>query len=196
MSPTDLTRWNRAGLPRFRYVDANAATLLEALRLELAERFNQWQALQLDVPPDETVAERTARMLAQYHADRRDWAWEITRSFARAVHILTEHVDAFANEGYLRTATQWQSVRRLAAMVGYAPAPASSATTPLVLIAKDEVTSAKVQRGFSVKHIPADAPPVIFETLEDIEIAPELNELRLVGWNRNANLLTDALLFP
>src|SRR6266850_501391 len=139
----DLTRWNRAVLSRFRYIDANAALHLEALRIELAARFPQWTALdKYDAPPDETASERTARILAEYHADRSDWAWETTRTFARALHILTEHVDAFANEGYLRTATQWQSVRRLAAMVGYTPAPASSATTPLVLLATNDVESA------------------------------------------------------
>ena len=192
----DLTRWNRAGLSRFRYVDANAVTHLEALRIELAARFPQWIALEkYGAPPDETATERTARILAEYRADRGDWAWETTRAFARALHILTEHIDAFANEGYLRTTTQWQSVRRLAAMVGYMPAPASSATTPLVLIAKSEVTSASVNRGFAVKHVPAGAPSVIFETLEDIDIAPVLNALRLAGWNTNAQPLTAAQVF-
>jgi hypothetical protein len=195
MSEADLTRWNRAGLSRFRYVDANAATLLEALRIELAGNFKQWNALKSDAPLDETATERTARIVKQYNADRRDWAWESTRAFARALHVLTEHLDAFANEGYLRTATQWQSIRRLAAMVGYMPATASSATTPLVLIAKDEVITATLSRGFGVKHIPASAPPIIFETLQDLEIAPQLNVLRLVGWNKNKNPLTEVMLF-
>ena len=35
----DLTRWNRAGLTRFQYVNGNAATFLEAVRRELADRF-------------------------------------------------------------------------------------------------------------------------------------------------------------
>ena len=35
---SDITRWNRAGLRRFQYVDANAATYLEELRVRLAER--------------------------------------------------------------------------------------------------------------------------------------------------------------
>jgi hypothetical protein len=196
MNPPDLTRWNRAGLSRFRYVDANAATHLEALRIELAARFADWDQVRNAAPPDETEGERAERLLKQYHAVRRDWAWETTRAFARALHILTEHIDAFANEGYLRTATQWQSVRRLAAMVGYAPAPASSATTPLVLVAKSEVTNAKVERGFAVKHVPAGAPPVIFETLEDVDIAAALNELRLAGWNTNPTLLRSAQVWP
>lgn len=191
----DLTRWNRAGLSRFRYVDANAATHLEALRIELADRFEDWRRIAAKPPPDETAAERTVRLLEQYHDDRRDWAWEATRAFARALHILTEHIDAFANEGYLRTATQWQSIRRLAAMVGYASAPASSATTPLVLIAKAGVEKATVSHGFAVKHVPPGGSLVIFETLEDLDIAFALNGLRLKGWDRNATPLSPDQVF-
>ena len=58
---------------------------------------------------------------------RREYAWEIMRAFARAAHVLLGHLDAYANEGYLRTATQWDNVRKLAAMVNYQPAPAASA---------------------------------------------------------------------
>ncbi|MDB5598184.1 MAG: hypothetical protein JWN71_228 [Xanthobacteraceae bacterium] len=191
----DLTRWNRAGLSRFRYVDANAATHLEALRLELASRFADWKRIQAETPADETIAEWTERLLKQYRDDRRDWAWETTRSFARALHILTEHVDAFANEGYLRTATQWKSVRRLATMVGYTPSPGSSATTPVVFMAKSDVTLDTLRRGFAIKHVPAGAPPVIFETLEDIDISFALNALRLKDWNKNSTALSSAQVF-
>ena len=62
---TDLTRWNRAGLARFRYVDGNAATYLEELRLALADRFPQWQTLQVTPPANETEAERIARLEAR-----------------------------------------------------------------------------------------------------------------------------------
>ena len=43
---SDITRWNRAGLRRFQYVDANAATYLEELRVRLADRFPGWQPIQ------------------------------------------------------------------------------------------------------------------------------------------------------
>ncbi len=196
MSGSDFTRWNRAQLPRFRYVDANAATHLEALRIELAARFAQWSALTAAIPVDETVSEQMLRILNQYKAERRDWAWETTRTFARALHILTEHVDAFANEGYLRTATQLSSIHKLAAMIGYSPAPASSAATSLVLIAKPEVTVATVKRGFAVKSLPPGAPPVIFETLADIDIMSALNAVRLEAWNVNVEPLGEADVFP
>ena len=44
MNPSeDLTRWNRAGLSRFDYIDGNAAVFLERLRRALAARFPGWQ---------------------------------------------------------------------------------------------------------------------------------------------------------
>src|SRR5262245_42743775 len=116
-SPTDLTRWNRAGLRRFRYVDGNAALFLERLRARLEGDFPGWKAMQ--APSTETDEEKLARVLEQYqrgrHPVRPDWGWEICRALARACHVLGEHVDAYANEGYLGTATQWEALRRLVA---------------------------------------------------------------------------------
>ena len=160
----DLTRWNRAGLKRFRYVGGNAATHLEELRLALLSRFvdakqgggpdpgrsldwwlETWAApptepaarqaldqvladlrgrllwrgeagdagpLWVPIPPrPEIEGERAQRLLQQYEAPRRDLAWEIVRAFARGAHVLTEHLDAYANEGFLGTATQWAGTR-------------------------------------------------------------------------------------
>ena len=50
MSRRDLTRWNRAGLGRIRYVDGNAATYLDEIRDRLAAAFPQWQAMASAAP--------------------------------------------------------------------------------------------------------------------------------------------------
>ncbi|MEM7426153.1 MAG: hypothetical protein AAF441_08655, partial [Pseudomonadota bacterium] len=180
MSGKDLTRWNRAGLDRFRYVNGNAATHLEALRKQFASDFAEWNAVKLqeDNEPD--------RVIRQYRGERREWAWEVSRTFSRALHILTEHMDAFANEGYLRTATQWDHGRQLVAMTGYAPAPASSASTQLAIIVPDDADAGTVEAGLQVKHTPEDgSPPVLFETLEELQIDRRLNRLKLKGWDFN-----------
>lgn len=196
----DLTRWNRAGLSRFTYVDGNAVEYLELLRRELAARFT---GIDQPVPP-ETVPEneiqkagetlldeqkrqhtRAQRILQMYRSDRRDWAWEISRTFARACHILTGYADAWANEGYLGTATQWDDVRRLVGLLDYYPAPPASATTPLVLMAKKGM-SGTVAKGFQVKNSPImGAEKVVFETLDDLVIDESLNQLRPKGWNKS-----------
>ena len=157
---SDITRWNRAGLRRFQYVDANAATYLEELRVRLADRFPLWQAIQ-----------RTSTEVEQYRRPRSavpDWGWEIARSLARACHVLGEHVDAFANESYLATATQWESLRRLAALVDYHPAPPASAFTNLVLVAKPGA-SGTVPPGFAVSAATPGAQ-ITFETMEELAI--------------------------
>ncbi|HEV8579156.1 MAG TPA: baseplate J/gp47 family protein [Thermoanaerobaculia bacterium] len=184
----DLTRWNRAGLARFRYLDANAVDFLERLRGELAGRFPGWEPIQ--TPPGETDDQRRERMARQYEEVRTDWGWEIARAFARACHVLGEHLDAYANEGYLRTATQWDSVRKLVAMLDVYPAPPASASTPLAIEAKEEPGT--LAAGFAVRHSPKDGgAPVAFGTLEDLAVDPALNALRLAGWNLSPAPLID-----
>ena len=182
----DLTRWNRSGLKRFRYVDGTAVEHLDTLRAELARRFPGWHAIAqqgsaaaTSVAGQDEESQRLARILDQYHGPRRDFAWEIVRALARACHVLTEHLDAYANEGYLETATQWDNVRRLVLLLGYHPAPPASAATWLVLAGKPGARGV-VERGFQVKHSPVDgAAPVTFETLQDLPIDDRLNTLRL-----------------
>ncbi|MDJ0836716.1 MAG: hypothetical protein QNK37_09370 [Acidobacteriota bacterium] len=226
----DLTRWNRSGLTGFRYVDGNAATFLEDLRLALISRYTgegdgksdnwqwwrqlfadlpedpteraaldallsgyksklQWTDLWVDVPArPETAEKREERLLALYRGERRDFAWEIKRALARALHVLTEHIDAYANEGYLGTATQWDNVRRLVEMLDYHPAPPASAETWLAIEAKDEGT---LEEGFQVKYAPPEGgSPIFFETLADTEVDPDLNELRAEKWNQSPTLIT------
>jgi hypothetical protein len=189
MNHPDYTRWNRPGLPQVRYVNANAVTYLEALRMEFANRFPEWGNLPAAAEPGETLLTWLERLEKQYQMSRQDWAWETSRSFARALHILTEHINAYANEGYIGTATQWDHVRRLAAMVGYAPKTATSAEARLVLLARG---AAHVAEGFQVKHTPLDGTaPVIFETVEDIAVDERLNTVRLNGWNHNPEVFSN-----
>jgi len=198
----DLTRWNRAGLKRFRYVDGNAATYLEALRLELLERLTGWDMELLGFKLDgNTPKERQQALEAhieQFGKDhqqaldnyrnlndnRGSVALEMIRSFARATHVLTEHLDAYANEGFLGTATQWENVRRLVYGLDYHPQPPASAMTHLVLHAKPG-QSGLVASGLQIKHTPENGSPIVFETLEDIEIDAALNGLRLKDWDRD-----------
>jgi uncharacterized phage protein gp47/JayE len=172
----DLTRWNRAGLSRFDYLDANAAECLEHLRASLAARFPEWRPVEPAVPGIDTETEeaRKQRLEALYQADPDDLLWQLTRQFARACHVLGGHIDAYANEAYLGTASQWDNLRRLVALLDYAPRPPASASAPLVLLLKDG-KSGTIEAGLQVKHSPASGSPVVFETLQDLAAD--------AGWN-------------
>ncbi len=221
----DLTRWNRAGLSRFTYVDGDAAIWLEELRLALlglylrgepiADRLPEtwrdvflqpvddwpdatrqtalaaivsWARLMPARPPNrETRGQRGQRLLDQYNAPPAgDHAWEIARAFARAAHVHLGHLEAFAGEGYLRTATQWENLRRLAAMVNYQPGPPASASTTVALELAATAGVTEIAKGMAAKYTaPAGGAPLIFETLELLAAHPGLNAVRPAGWNVN-----------
>ncbi len=193
MARTDLTRWNRAGLQRVAYVDGNAATFLARLRAALADAFPDL-ALPGNPPPDGADASEWRDWMAELYAgDHRDLFWQIQRSFARACHVLAGHVDAVANESWLGTATQWESLRRLVAMLDYSPRPPASASTPLAIEAAGD---GMLEAGFAVRHSPADgSAEVVFETLSDLELAVSLNALRAAGYGRNPHRLHGRMLW-
>lgn len=196
----DLTRWNRAGLNQVQYLDGNAATYLEDLRLALRQQFagNDEVLSWLDSgqPLDPALADKTLRdwqrrLRDQYGGARRDYAWEMLRSFARATHVLTHTVNAYANERYINTATQWDNLRRLVNMLDYHPAPPASAETWVALIAKTPdpdkgiVGIGTVAAGLALQNQPKDgSSPLIFETLQELALDYRLNELRAPDYNR------------
>lgn len=216
----DLTRWNRAGLTRFDYVDGNAAVWLEELRIAmlglylrrrdadqrvpeiwrsafmaasedwpaLKDETPAWARLKSDVPAEpETAGARSDRLLAQYDTrNDGDHAWEINRAFARAAHVLLGHLDAYANEGYLRTATQWDNLRRLAAMVNYQPTPPASAITTVALTLFKDSGRAEIDRGLAMKFTPPEGgAPLIFETLDKLTAHSDLDGVHVENWNVN-----------
>lgn len=140
----------------------------------------------------ETRGQRSARLMGQYDAPVDDnQAWEVMRAFARALHVASGHLNAHVNEGYLRTATQWDSLRRLAAMVNYQPTPAASASTIVGLDVKPGLGPVEVPAGLAMKYQPKSGQPLIFETLEKFNAHPALNAARLKGWNVNRTLLPE-----
>jgi hypothetical protein len=189
----DLTRWNRAGLSRFDYVDGNAAVFLERLRRGLAAKFPAWTQAQAGFPADESEQARKSRIEALYAGDPDDMLWQLTRQFARACHVLAGHLDADANESFVGTASQWESLRRLVALIDYAPLPPASASTPLALFVKDG-RSATLAAGLQVKHSPAAGAPLIFETLAALDVDAAFNTLYARDHRRNPQPLCGSTL--
>ena len=154
-----------------------------------------WKDVYTDFPiAPETAGKRNSRLLTQYGSQSSDYTWEMMRAFARAAHVLLGHLDAYANEGYLRTATQWDNVRRLAAMVNYQPTPPASATATVALLLDEDVDLAgdtvAIDRGLAMKYAPPEGgAPLLFETLRPVEVHPDLNAAHAEDWNVNTTPL-------
>jgi len=184
----NLTRWNRAGLKQLHYIEGNAATYLDDLRFSLRDEFAsepevlQWLGNGIH---SNDYQDQLTFFINQYRHSRRDYAWELLRTYARAVHILAQTTNAYANERYLGTATQWDNVRRLVNLLNYHPAPPASAETWVVLLAKEDAIGAVTHIRFKV--IEPDINNRTFSLADmrlkwapDITQKAQLNGLRVV----------------
>ena len=92
--------------------------------------------------------------------------------------ILTFYQERIANEAFLRTALQRESVLRLAALLGYEPAPGAAATA-LLVFTLDKNKQVKIPVGLRVQSVPGqDEKPQKFETVESIDAIAPLNNVR------------------
>lgn len=221
----DLTRWNRAGLDRFRYVEGGAAEWIEYLRVAHLLLYarnlagtshddpDEWRAaiesgefsdgLQIDAalvaiqsawrqPTPWSFVEQNAdyrkALRAQYDRIPLDQAAQIARAFSRAFHILTETLDAYANEGFLATATQATHLRRLLELIEFEPRLAASATVPIALSILAATPRQTIDRGLGVEFMPTDGNPILtFESLGALVVDPGVNLLRPDGWDQRAD---------
>ena len=222
---TDLTRWNRSGLDRFRYVDGGAAEWVEYLRVAHSLLFaRNLAATSFDDPADWRKAVETGEfedglkieqaiaaiqtgwrqpapwshadknadyrtaLRAQYDHIPLDQTTQISRAFARAFHILTETLDAYANEGFLATATQAPHLRRLLELIDFQPRLAASASVPIALSLVADTARQIIDRGLSVDHMLTDGSPILtFESLQALVVDPGLNLLRASGWDMRSD---------
>jgi hypothetical protein len=229
---TDLTRWNRAGLSRFRYVDGGAAEWLEELRVRhlllyargaglgttlsddpavWLEAFRTgefpngldraaaraailaaWDRFDFDAAP---AADATYNQIlrAQYDHIAIDQTRQISRAFARAFHILSESLNAYANEGYLATATQPEHLRRLLDMIRFEPPPAASALVSIGLILKQDAGQQTFDAGLGIEHQPQGGAKLTFESLEPVVCRLDANLLRPEGWDEASDPLPPGL---
>ncbi|MFD2468067.1 putative baseplate assembly protein [Amycolatopsis silviterrae] len=93
--------------------------------------------------------------------------------------VLTFYQERIANEGYLRTATEPESLGHLGALVGYTPRPALSATTYLAYTL-DPGARTVIPAGTAAKSVPAQGQlPQTFETTAELQAREEWNALQL-----------------
>ena len=112
---------------------------------------------------------------------RRDDDYSITflDLWAAVADVLTFYQERYANEVFLRTAQQPQSLRRLAGLLGYDPRPGVAALAELAFTA-DSGKIIQVPVGLRVQSAPAQSQqPQTFETLEAATVDWRFNNLRI-----------------
>ncbi|MEV5726143.1 putative baseplate assembly protein [Streptomyces pharetrae] len=98
-------------------------------------------------------------------------------AWAVVADVLTFYQERIANEGYLRTATEHDSLVRLGRLVGHRPRPALAAATHLAYTL-DPGTSCVVPAGSQARSTPEPGGlPLPFETSKDLTARAEWNLL-------------------
>ncbi|MEA3207794.1 MAG: hypothetical protein QOE70_851 [Chthoniobacter sp.] len=153
---------NRPGLAQVRYRAGTHGEFLESALAALSDQhFAALRALTTRDPDDFTIA--------------------LLDGWAAVADVLTFYQERIANESWLRTASERDSILRLAQLIGYRLKPGVAAETPLSF-SLDETPGAParvtVEIGTKVQSVPgADEKPQTFETIEPLEARVEWNAL-------------------
>lgn len=158
---TPLGVANAPGQPRIAYRVGTHSSFMESLEAQLSGQA-ALRALTTRENDDPTIA--------------------LLDAWATVLDVLTFYQERIANEVYLRTATELQSILELAREIGYELGPGAAAGTDLVFTletAPGAPESVRLGTGVKVQSIPGqDELPQIFETVEEIEARPAWNGLR------------------
>lgn len=111
-----------------------------------------------------------------------DFSIALLDAWAMVADVLTFYDQTFANESYLRTATERLSIFELARLVGYKPRPGLAAST-LLAFTMDELPGSPekitLSVGTKVQSTPKqDEQAQLFESVEEIEARPAWNSIR------------------
>src|SRR5215471_11074740 len=110
-----------------------------------------------------------------------DYATTLVELWAYIADILTFYQERIANEAYLLTATQADSVHRLVELIGYWPSPGAAASTLLAFTAaQGKPLTIRAGLRTSSKPVPGRRPAV-FETDVAISAQSEHNRIPLAS---------------
>jgi len=141
--------------------------------------------------PDPSGAAQTYRLTSR---SSDDYAVAMLELWAYVCDVLTFYQQAIANEAYLLTATQTASLARIAALLGYRPAPAVAASVMLAFLANKNA-SAAVPGAFQAQSVPQPGQkPVIFETAGALAATAADNQPQLLGPKTGLTLSTSGIL--
>jgi predicted phage baseplate assembly protein len=143
---------------------------LAALRYRIGARADFFQSMDAALSLDPALRDLTTR-------DLDDPSIAFLDAWATVADVLTFYQERIANEGYLRTATEFRSVLQLARLVGYAPRPGVSASTYLAFTL-DDGKKTTITKGCKAQSVPEPGQQMqTFETSADLEARGGWNNL-------------------
>lgn len=169
-----LPIYNRYGLPTLAYRSGTHAEYLDSMLAALSSAdYPQLQGLRTRACDDFSIA--------------------LLEAFAATADVLTFYQERLANEAFLRTATERQSVGELAKLIGYQLFRGVSASTDVVFTVSEPAAlpptaplpvavpapqPVEIATGTRVQSIPGAAEmPQLYETDESLEARPQWNLL-------------------
>ncbi|WP_128429733.1 putative baseplate assembly protein [Streptomyces cyaneus] len=165
--PPSTRVWNRPGLPALSYRVGTYQQFLDAMSARLPSAG--------DKPPGPAGEEPPLAALTAREPD--DASIALLDAWAVVADVLTFYQERIANEGFLRTATEQESLVRLGRLVGHRPCPALAAATHLAYTL-DTGTCCVVPAGSQVRSEPEPGGlPLVFETAKDLTARADWNRL-------------------
>ncbi|MFT4102662.1 MAG: hypothetical protein QM674_16830, partial [Burkholderiaceae bacterium] len=158
LAATPVAVENRPGLHEIRHRPGGYASYLATMRARLSSAdFPQLAGLRTRAASDPSIA--------------------LCDGWAIAAEVLSFYQDRIANEGYLRTATERESILQLGRLTGYALRPGVSASAYLAYTIDANAAPVTIPAGTRVQSVPAAG-----ETMQTFETAEPL--LARARWSR------------
>lgn len=167
---TPATHHNRPGLSALSYRAGTHSTFLETMKARLS-------TMELPSADDGTTPGKRP-LLALTTRDQSDPAIALLDAWATVGDILTFYQERLANEGYLLTATERQSILELARLIGYRLRPGVAASVFLAYTLEPDYT-VEIPVGAQVQSVPGPGElPQAFETGDKFIARAEWNTLK------------------
>ena len=168
---------NRPGLSEIAWRPGRYATFRQAM----IEQLTRGPRNPLDPGDPRWPAEVRSALSALTTRDDADYGIMLIDLFAAVSDVLAFYSERQANEMFLRTARERDSLLRLSRLIGYLPSPGVAATTALAFTL-DAGAQVSLARGMKVMSVPGqDERPQTFETIAAIKADARLNDLPAFG---------------
>ena len=165
-----LTVFNRPGLSAIEYRIGTYTSFRHSLIVDISSAGKLFVAAGQDRP-----------LLRWKARTNDDYGIALLEMWAYVADILTFYQERIANEAYLRPAVHRESVLRLAALLGYTPAPGMAASA-LLAFTLDKKKRLQIPVGLRSQSVPGPGEkPQKFETIEGVIADASLNKVRIFG---------------